>query len=548
MHYTLSWTNPNDHLFDVTLRFTAPEDDPRLWLPAWRPGRYLIQNYAANVREWSANLRKVGKSEWRAAGRTGDEVVVSYRYAALTLDAGSSFLDVDEAYFNGSNLFLCVDSLRNEEALLTIAAPGDWRIETQLARDDDGVFHARDYDHLIDSPVIAAASLQRSSFVESGARVHLVVRGDDDFDPFLEPLRGIVRVHAALFGGLPLDDYKFLIHLGDRWHGVEHEASSSLIVKRSVLWTDDGYDRFLSLASHELFHLWNVKRIVPAAFVPYDYLRETPTRLLWAMEGITSYYADLALVRAGIWDESRWLEHLRDEIELLENSPARHYFSLAQASLDAWLAQKMPEKLSFYNKGEVVAALLDVAIRSTTEHSLDDVLRLLWRDYGETRRGLEEDGLERAVAAVAGEDFARDFFARYVDGVEPLPYEELLAHAAVAFDSASGERLALGAGLRTSDGHLMIDSVIPDGSASGAGLLPGDELIAIDDLRVTSADTVQRVFDSLSEGEGVPLVFARAGSVHFGALVPRRDPRVRVTLHIAGESALRDAWLRRDEE
>jgi len=534
LFYTLSWTDARDHLYDITLRFTAPEDDPLLWLPAWRPGRYVIQNFAANVREWSANLRKVGKSEWRAAARAGEEVVVSYRYYAGVLDAGSSFLDDEEAYFNGSNLFMCVDLLRREPALLTVAAPGDWPIETQLPRGDDGVFRARDYDHLIDSPVIAAAALARHSFDESGARIHLIVRGDGDFEPFLDPMRGIVRAHAALFGGLPVDEYKFLVHVGARWHGVEHEASSSLIVKRAELPSDEGYDHFLSLCSHEFFHLWNVKRIVPAAFTPYDYLHETPTRLLWAMEGITSYYGDLALVRAGVWDETRWIEHLREEIETLENAAARQHLSLAQAGFDAWLQPSMPEKLSFYNKGEVVAALLDLTLRSQSERSLDDVVRLLWR-----QRILGEDAIERAVAEVAGEELARDFFARYVDGVEPLPYEELLGRAAVAFDSASGERLALGAKLTM----MTIESVTREGSAMEAGLLPGDELIAIDGARMTSDDDVERAFESLGEGEPVPVVIARAGAVQTRAMLPRRDPHVRITLRVTGESALREKWL-----
>jgi predicted metalloprotease with PDZ domain len=524
MHFTLSWTNPNEHLFDVTLRFTAPEDDPRLWLPAWRPGRYLIQNYAANVREWSANLHKTGKSEWRAAARAGEEVVVSYRYYAGVLDAGSSFLDGEEAYFNGSNLFLCVDALRREPALLTVAAPGDWIVETQLPRDEAGVFHARDYDHLIDSPTIASASVTRHSFVESGARIHLVAKGEGDFEQYLEPLRGIVRAHAALFGGLPFAEYKFLIHVGEKWHGVEHEDSSSILVKRSEIDTDGGYDHFLSLCSHELFHAWNVKRIVPAAFAPYDYLRETPTRLLWAMEGLTSYYGDLALLRAGLWDEGRWIEHLQQEIETLENAPARHYLSLAQASFDAWLQEQMPEKVSFYTKGEIVAALLDVAIRSANGgKSLDDVVRRLWQE-----RTLAEDAVKRAVEAVAGEELARDFFARYVDGVEPLPYEELLGRAAVAFDSAGGERLALGATLKATDGRVTIASAAPEGSAMEAGLLPGDELIAIGGQRIAGADDVERIFDSLQEGEAVPAIVARAGLVQTRPLVPRRDPHVSI--------------------
>ena len=151
------------------------------------------------------------------------------------------------------------------------------------------------------------------------------------------------------------------------------------------------------------------------------------------------------------------------------------------------------------------------------------------------------------MAQIAGEELMRDFFARYVDGVEPLPYEELLGRAAVAFDSASGERLALGAKLKTIDGVLMIESVTRDGSAMDAGLLPGDELIAIDGARTTSDDDVEGVFESLSEGEAVPLVIARAGVVQSRAMLPRRDPHVSITLRVSGESALREAWLRRDE-
>src|SRR3954447_5249428 len=167
--YHLSWRAPNERLYDIALRFTAPEDDPLLWLPAWRPGRYLIMNFAANVREWSANLRKVGKSEWRGGGRRGGEVEVSYRYYAGVLDAGSSFLAEDEAYVNGSNLFMCVDALRGEQCTLEIAT--NWPIETQLID-----LEARDYDHLIDSPLIASPRITVHSFDESGAKIHLVFR------------------------------------------------------------------------------------------------------------------------------------------------------------------------------------------------------------------------------------------------------------------------------------------------------------------------------------------------------------------------------------
>ncbi len=299
-HYLLAWASPTDRLFDIAIRFTAPVDTPRLLLPVWRPGRYLLQNYAANVREWSAGEHRMWKDEkssWRVDARAGETVEVRYRYYAGVLDAGSSFLDEDEAYFNGSNLFMLVEGLRDEEHRLTVAAPAEWRIETQLAREermtpgatgerhdshsrvapaswpvsgdrleagatrdalnappatthmsrsspgilrsagDDTSFLARDYDHLIDSPVIAAASLTRHSFVEEGARIHLIFRGDEgiDTEQFVEPVRAIARAQARLFGGFPFREYRFLYHVRDKWHGVEHEDSSSIVARRDAL-------------------------------------------------------------------------------------------------------------------------------------------------------------------------------------------------------------------------------------------------------------------------------------------------------------------------
>lgn len=562
VRYLLSWGAPAEHLFDIAIRFTAPEETPRLRLPAWRPGRYLIQNYAANVREWTAgeaNIWKDGKSSWRVEVRAGEEVTVRYRYYAGVLDAGSSFLDEEEAYFNGSNLFMLVDGLREEEHLLTIAAPADWFIETQLPRGEDNAFHARDYDHLIDSPVIAAASMTRHSFVEYGARIHLVFRDDEgvNTEQFVEPVRALVRAQARLFGGLPFSDYRFLYHVRDRWHGVEHEDSSSIILRRATLLGagpgDEGYDRTLSISSHELFHAWNVKRIVPAKFAPYDYWNETPTRLLWAMEGLTSYYGELSLVRAGLWSVERYLLHLAEEIQTLEGLPARRHLSLAQASFDGWLSD--PAQMhdhanawfSFYNKGEIVSALLDLTIREATNgaHSLDDVVHLLWEEYGQSGRGLEEDAVERLVARVAD---VGDFFSRYVEGTEPLPYEELFRSFGVAFAAVprEPEAASLGARLKSQDGLLVVDGVIRGGAGMDAGLLPGDELLALGDTRIVSEPLLAAALRTLQAGQTQELLIARAGVLRRLSLAARPDPRPAVTLKIEEESELRDGWLRRD--
>ncbi len=553
-HYLLGWKRPSDRLYDITIRFTSPSDTPRLLLPAWRPGRYLIQNYAANVREWGGSHRvwKDGKTSWRVDARAGEDVEFRYRYYAGVLDAGSSFLDEEEAYFNGSNVFMLVEGLREEEHRLTIAAPAEWRIETQLPP-RDGAYAARDYDHLIDSPTIAAATLTRHTFSEGGANIHLVFRGDEGIDTaqFVEPTRAIVHTQAALFGGLPFRDYRFLYHVRDKWHGVEHEDSCSIIAKRSALLgpgpDDEGYDHLLSITSHELFHAWNVKRMLPAKFHSYDYWTETPTRLLWAMEGMTSYYGDLTLVRGGIWSAQRYLEHLRKEIETLESLPARLHLALSQASLDGWLSD--PAQMhdhanawySFYTKGELVSALLDLTIRRASggTKSLDDVLRLLWEE-----RVLEEDAVESAVARVAD---VGDFFARFVDGTDPLPYAELLATAGVEFASESREGASLAAKLKVVNGSLVIDSVVRGGAGMGAGLLPADELLSLDGTRTADEAALEAALRGLRLGDSAELLIARAGVVKRLSLEARGDPRPKIKLRAAEPSDVRRQWLRRDE-
>ena len=563
-HYLLSWRAPAERLFDITIRFRAPADTPRLLLPAWRPGRYLLQNYAANVREWSAAgipVWKDGKTSWRIGAGAGDEVTFSYRYYAGVLDAGSSFLDEEEAYCNGSNLFMMVEGLRGEEHTLAVAAPETWTIDTQLPLRGTDIFRARDYDHLIDSPVIAAERVTRHTFQEKGVTLHLIFRDDDGIgtEAFVEPIRAITRAQAALFGGeLPFDDYRFLIHVRDRWHGVEHEDSCSIIARRTALLGarpgDEGFDQMLSICSHELFHAWNVKRIVPAKFTPYDYWQETPTRLLWAMEGLTSYYGDLALRRAGLWSVARYLEHLEKEIEALEQLPARHHLSLAQASHDGWLSD--PAQMhdapnaffSFYTKGELVSLLLDLTIRRATGgvKSLDDVMRLLWEEYGRTGRGLEEDGVERAVAAIAG---TGDFFARYVEGTDPLPYAELLATVGVGFIAAPREpdRAALGARVRMQDGMLLTESVVRGAAGMEAGLLPNDELLALDGCRTASPAALESALRGVRLGEPVELLVSRAGVVRTLTMTGGPDPRPVITLRVEGPNALREAWLGKDE-
>lgn len=567
--YLVSWGDPLQRLYDIQVIFVAPSDNPSLKLPVWRPGRYLVQNYAANVREFTATnaidtpLRtwKDELSTWRMEAAAGQEIRVRYRFYAGRLDAGSSYLDETEAYFNGSNLFMMVDGLRREECRLTVAAPASWLVETQLERGEDGAgaFVARDYDHLIDSPVIAAEKLTRHSFVAAGARIHLVFARDHgiDTEQYVEPVRAIIAEQAKMFGGLPLAEYRFLTHIGDKWHGVEHEDSCSMVAERGAMLAarpgTEGYDHFLSIASHEFFHVWNIKRMLPSRFLPYDYFTPTPTKLLWFFEGGTSYYGALTLVRSGVWTEEKYLDHLATQIATLENSPGHHFLSVAQASFDGWLhdAAHMHDRTnawySFYNKGELVAMLLDLTIRERTagEKSLDDVMRLLWNRFRKNGAGIGEDGLENAVAELCD---VGDFFTRSVDGTDDLPYAELLGTVGVELivTALHAGRPALGCGTRDGGGTLILDAIVDGGAAARAGFLNGDELIAVDGSRVRTAADVQRIMGTIAEESSVVAIASRGGEILTVTLQATRDPRVEVRLTHEAATPRFSEWLGRN--
>lgn len=525
--YKLSWDDPQSHLFDVEVTFRPKNRETLLRLPAWRPGRYLIQNYAANVRQWWAKnvhgktlpVEKVDKSTWMIRSRPNEKVTFGYRFFAGVLDAGSSYLDEREAYFNGTNLFVMVDEQRDSPVSLDLRVPDGWRVETQLSRDDKGKFHARNYDYLIDSPTIVSPSLVTHEFEESGCRVTLVFQNaeNDDTARFVEPVRALVRNHIERFEGIPTRAYRFLYHYADLWHGVEHEDSCSITVKadevRGALPGSEGFDHFLAITSHEFFHLWNVKRILPAAFLPYDYSKETYTRLLWAMEGITSYYGERTILTSGLWTRERYLRYLAGEIGTLEAIPGRTFLSLAQASFDGWLQEpaQMHDKsnawISFYNKGEIVAALLDLEIRRRTagKRSLDDLMRTLWTRYGRKKKGMEEDAISRIAMSVSGSDFS-DFFRRFVDGVEPLPYDEVFGAAGLRLRQAEDDpKPSLNAGVTVRGGRLRVeDSLDPE-------LQKGDEIVAIDGRRVTTRQELDR---RLAEANGtIEVLLARDGKV-----------------------------------
>jgi predicted metalloprotease with PDZ domain len=383
---------------------------------------------------------------------------------------------------------------------------------------EDGAYKARDYDELADSPIECGpeGSHVAHTFTVQGVQHELVVWGRGDFDArrVVPDLARIVEAEAAIFGGLPYaEPYLFILHLNDKARGgLEHRRSCALIVPRFSFVQKSAYEDFLLLVAHEFFHLWNVKRVRPSTFTPYDWTRENHTRLLWAMEGLTSTYEVLALRRAGLITPQRFLEVWAERITQLLRTPGRLRTSLAQASFDAWIKHYRPDEttanttISYYLKGSVVGFLLDLELRrrSSGAKSLDDLVRALFRKYGRPP-GLPEDGVENAAIDLIGDRSLSEWFQRAVHSTEELQLDEALATVGLkpvvvparsAEDKGGARKQAddapegnghprgwLGVTLKEKGGLTEVASVLEGSPAQAAGMAAGDEIAAIDGFR-----------------------------------------------------------------
>jgi len=387
-----------------------------------------------------------------------------------------------------------------------------------------GRYCAADYDELIDHPV-EIGQLTVGEFEVAGIPHAIAIRGNVrvDMARLCHDLQTLCERQIGFLGRpADLDRYLFLLHApASGYGGLEHRWSSSLVCGRDNLPArgDEGvseeYRTFLGLVSHEYFHLWNVKRMKPAAFTPYDLSQETHTELLWVFEGITSYYDDLMLRRAGLVDTNSYLELLGQMITRVLRTGGRRRQSVADSSFDAWTkfykqdANSPNAIVSYYAKGALIALSLDLKIRLETDgaHTLDEVMHAAWARWGETGSGMPEDGFESLCAEIAALDLD-DFFDAAVRGTGELPLESLLRSLGIVYNVRSGTGAQdkggkpppegnppvvwLGATLVAQNGKTLFKSIDNGGPAELAGVSPGDELVALDDLRIDSTGIESR--------------------------------------------------------
>jgi len=535
IEYRIIPASPEAHLFEVVISIPDPVPGGQIvTMPAWIPGSYMIRDFARNIISLSAEcmginipIKKMNKQTWQCSSCEG-ELVLRYEVYAWDLSVRSAHLDTTHGYFNGTSLFLRAHDKESEPCRVDIRRPvgiqyQDWRLATTLQPEgvaflEFGVYLAKDYQDLIDHPV-EMGCFGHASFQVEGVPHEFVITGRQhaDLNRICKDLRLICRSHIDLFGGLPkMDRYLFLVMVvGDGYGGLEHKNSTSLICRRDALPLQgeedisNGYRQFLGLCSHEYFHLWNVKRIRPQVFKEADLSMEAYSSLLWAFEGITSYYDDLGLVRSGCIGSESYLELLAQNMTRVQGGSGRLKQTVSESSFDAWTKfykqdENAPNAIvSYYSKGALVALALDLIIRNTTgsRKSLDDVMRNLWRRFGLHDIGVADHDIEKTASEVAGKDLT-EFFDTALRSTADLPLAELLGYVGVGRDVRpsiiAGDKGGLrqrnkknhkpapilGARHNTVDGDTRLTSVLEGSPAQRSGLSAGDVIFALNGIRV----------------------------------------------------------------
>jgi predicted metalloprotease with PDZ domain len=527
IRYAIRPSNPAAHRFEVSCSIAAHNrDGQRFALPAWIPGSYLIRDFARNIVAIRAEaggkpvrLDKIDKHTWQAAPvKCGEPLTVTCEVYAWDLSVRGAHLDMTHAFFNGASVFLRVPGQEDTPCLVDLQPPEgrtfrDWRVATALepahgekrcARHHGfGLYRAANYDELIDHPVeMGRFALARFEACGIPHEVAITGQHDGDMNRLAADLKRICEWQIRFFGEpAPMPRYTFLVTaIGEGYGGLEHRASTALLCSRNDLpypgmqGMPESYRTFLGLCSHEYFHTWNVKRIKPAAFAPYDLDRENYTTLLWAFEGFTSYYDDLALLKSGVIELKDWLELTAKTISTVQRSPGRRRQTLAESSFDAWSKFYRPDEntpnavVSYYAKGALVALALDLTLRGKTAGrvSLDDVMHALWQRFGKHDAGLGDEDIPLIAQELSGLNLKR-FFADTVHGTGELPLKKLLAPFGIRLDWEKEKFPSLGIKTSGEGNEVKLTTVYDNGAAQMAGLSAGDILVAIDGLRVTPA-------------------------------------------------------------
>lgn len=529
----------------VEMSFRTADSNPVLLsMPAWTPGSYEMDNFARNVRDFEASsggtpIRwdMVDFDTWRVFPPGPSVVTVAFDYRADDTDVGAAWSTDDFAYFNGTNVFLYPEGQGYDfSARVTILTESDWKVATGMRPGGEPRQYAEgNYHDLVDMPFVIGRIDVDSAEVE-GRWYRLAtypegILAGGQRATLWEHIRAVMPPMSAVFGDTPWDDYTIMAVFDDDYPGasaLEHANSHLGFYASGVI----GAPFVSSILAHEIFHAWNVKRLRPQDMWPYAYDHEQPTTLLWVSEGITDYYADLAMVRGGVYSEEQFYETTAGKIDQVASTPP---VALEDASLSTWIAPTDGTAYIYYPKGSLAGFMLDILIRDATDNraSLDDVMRDLYESEYGGGSGFTEAEWWAAVSRIADGMSFEAFFERYIDGRDPYPWDEILPLAGLRYVDEETMQPRLGVQLSADSLGVRVMGVVPGGSAAAAGVREGDFLLEVGDVPVDGPDWADRFrarYVGQAAGTSFEYVVLRDGSemVLAGELrfAPRSERRV----------------------
>ncbi|MES2284280.1 MAG: M61 family peptidase [Bacteroidota bacterium] len=520
MKYIISYSKPNNHYIDI--EFIADkinQDEIVVQLPAWRPGRYELGNFAKNIQKWNAfdeggnalKFEKITKDSWKLKTAGVSSIHIKYNYYAAELNAGSTFLDCAQLYMNPVNCCVYIPNRIDETCELILQLPIDYKVacgqaQSLIQPDEKGenktgknLFVFQDFHELADSPFIASNSLQHNKFICFGVEFNFWFQGEckPDWAKLTSDFMKFINEQLLIMNDFPSKKYHFLFQILPfrTYHGVEHTTSTVIALGPGCsLMKGNLYDDLLGVSSHELFHAWNIKTIRPVEMQPYDYSKENYSKLGYVCEGITTYYGDYILLRSGVFNEQQYFQTFAERLQKHFDNFGRFNLSVADASFDTWLDGYSPgvpnRKTSIYDEGCLLAFVTDIFIRknSNNERSLDDVMRYLYKEFALKGKGYSGSDYKGIVEHFANSSYdviynnyinaASDYEPILRDAMEFIGCELILASSTKFHEHSIGIKVA------EVNGACKITAVFPNSVADISGISINDEIIAINNIQI----------------------------------------------------------------
>ena len=526
IRYLLDLRKPASHLVGVTMNLSEAGAGTEFQIPTWN-NLYQIRDFVRDVQDVEAQchgrpapLRRVDINTWSSVEPCAD-LEIHYEVYANQESVFSAILDSRHAFLNFALVLFYLPNERQRPVRVKFLLPDGWKLVTMLGDGPSpGEYQAPDYDRLVDSPAEAGA-FQEYDYVQDGANYRIVVDGEQDlYSPprLLEALKKITSTETALMEDVPFKRYTFMFFFPSRGEGgMEHRNGTAISIPADQMRT--GLHALEDIAAHEFFHLWNVKRIRPQGLEPIDYIEGNDTGDLWFSEGVTSTYAQLALLRSGLLDSKQFYAHLAAEIGQLRSRPARKLQSAEESGREAWLEKypgySRPERsISYYTKGEFLGYLLDLGIRhaSDNRYTLDDVMRQLNRDFAMRDRFFTDTDLENIMAQLAPAFPVSEFFRSNITGAGDLDYGKYLGYAGLALKIETKEVPDLGFdSLQAFEGPIHVETVVPGSPAEKAGIQAGDILLKMNGVELPVTPDRELIY--FKPGQNVVFTVQRGAKV-----------------------------------